>query len=209
MARRENSRVVSWRGRKTFKYRLREGKRGRRKRGEGKSRWKFWYLALAYPITMGDVGFLAEYLSESFFNQVFDQCPLFLVFIVFVRWQSGFIRDTLSCPPLPFPQASIFISILSRYHAIMFCAIVSSFFSYDYHFWQFVKIIVFLNMRVFNITFVVDRLEWDSLFNGKTCIIQVHIFLERNMNIKYCSLVMSFLFNLRSEHNHDSQLFYS
>lgn len=90
-----------------------------------------------------------------------------------------------------------------------FCAIVSSFFSYDYHFWQFVKIIVFLNMRIFNITFVVDRLEWDFLFNGKTCIIQVHIFLERDMSIKYCSLVMSFLFNLKSEHNYDSQLFYS
>lgn len=97
---------------------------------------------------------------------------------------------------------------LPRYHVL--CYFVSSFFSYDYHFWQFVKIIAFPNMRTFNITFVVDRLEWDYLLNGKTCIIQVHIFLERNMNcMKYRSLVMSFPFNLKSEHNYHSQLFYS
>lgn len=75
------------------------GGREGRKRGDLEARRKRAAEnsgALPYPITMADVGFLAEYLSETFFNQVFDQCLLFLVFIVFARRQSGgLVRDTL------------------------------------------------------------------------------------------------------------------
>lgn len=65
--------------------------------------------ALPYPITMADVGFLAEYLSETFFNQVFDQCLLFLVFIVFARRQSGVPRSRhpFQIPPLLFAAGFI------------------------------------------------------------------------------------------------------
>lgn len=106
LARRENSRVVSWRGRKTFKYG--GGKRGGLEARGGREPAEN-SGALPYPITMADVGFLAEYLSETFFNQVFDQCLLFLVFIVFARRQSGVPRSRhpFQIPPLLFAAGFI------------------------------------------------------------------------------------------------------